>query len=225
MTQALQLSDLVMMADEPCIRDLRLGEALGYDRPERVRDVIARHGDELKTHGGLPQVAVKSGPKGGRPTNTYFLNEAQALLVCMFARTVQAAAIRKQVIDVFLAWRRGLISAAAPAPDVTRQALAQLEARLSALEAAGQSLGRLIARPAESALALTHAPALWFDQARTVRPKFWGDVEVRGLVLSAHRQMTIDEVRERSLRDYGKARTPSRSAIHRFWQRLDRFSN
>jgi hypothetical protein len=45
----------------------------------------------------------------GRVAETveYYLNEAQALLVCMFSRTDQAAAVRKQIVEVFIAHRHG----------------------------------------------------------------------------------------------------------------------
>jgi hypothetical protein len=121
---------------------------------------------------------------------------------------------------VFMAWRRGL----AQKVDETMATLARLEARLGALEATGRPLARLIEAPAEPALALPHTAVLWFDQVRAVRPKFWGDVEVRGLLLAAYRQMTIDQARDRCEAIVGPVRTPSRSAIGRFWTRLDRLS-
>lgn len=219
---ALTLSDLSLMANEPRVRDVRLGEVLGFGRAERVRDVVARHKGELLSHGSLPQVAVNPGPKGGRPTSEYYLNEAQALLVCMFARTAKAAEIRKQVIEVFLAWRRGELAQASAAPDPTVTILRRLEERLTAMEQTGRKLSELMIAPVESALSLTHAAELWFDQTRARRPKFWGDVEVRGLLLAMHRQATVDQVRERCIQAFGEERTPTRSAIHRFWQRLDR---
>ena len=50
---------------------------------------------------------AQTSPKGGRPTLEYWLNEAQALLVCMFSRTDQAARVRRELVEVFMAWRRG----------------------------------------------------------------------------------------------------------------------
>lgn len=219
---ALQLQDLTMMANEPRVRDVRLGEVLGFQRPRALRQLIQSNEPELLTHGSLPRVvAVITAGKGARrQVEEYYLNEAQALLVCMFARTPKAAEIRRQVIEVFMAWRRGLTQKV----DETLAALARLEARLSALEATGRPLARLIEAPAEPALALPHTAVLWFDQERAVRPKFWGDVEVRGFLLAAYRQMTIDQARDRCRAIVGQARTPSRSAIGRFWTRLDRLS-
>ncbi|RRY11403.1 hypothetical protein EGJ58_07010 [Brucella anthropi] len=38
------------------------------------------------------------------------MNEGQALLICMFAKTIAASAVRKALIDVFMEYRRGKIS-------------------------------------------------------------------------------------------------------------------
>lgn len=59
---------------------------------------------ELLSHGPLCTRTVQT---GGRPAAAYYLNEEQALLVCMFSRTDKAASVRKLVIDTFMAVRRG----------------------------------------------------------------------------------------------------------------------
>ncbi|WP_085090269.1 hypothetical protein [Azospirillum oryzae] len=40
----------------------------------------------------------------------YWLNEGQVLVICMLSRTPQAAQVRKEVIEVFMAYRRGLLT-------------------------------------------------------------------------------------------------------------------
>ena len=219
---ALTLSDLSVMANEPRVTHVRLSEVLDYAEDRYVRQLISRNSVELLTHGVLLQTDAKPTAQGGRPAKTYHLNEAQALLVCLFARTAKAVEIRRQVIEVFLAWRRGELVQASAAPDPTVTILRRLEERLTAMEKAGRQLSELIIAPVESALSLTHVVELWFDQSRQRRPKFWGDVEVRGFLLATHRQATVDQVRDRCAEAFGEARTPTRSAIHRFWQRLDR---
>lgn len=220
---ALTLSDLAPMAGEPRVRDHRLADELGYDRARDLRKVIVRNRPEILTHGPLRQVAamVEIGSAARRSVDEYHLNEAQALLVCMFARTDKAAAVRKQVIEVFLAWRRGALAAEAVGPDHTLQVLNRLEARLTALEATGRQMVRIQSAPADAATALTHAVDVWAGQKRQTRPAFWSDVEVRGLVLTTHRQMTLDEALALLIDRCGAARAPSRSALHRFWKRLD----
>ncbi|MEL4069938.1 hypothetical protein WKW50_07295 [Ochrobactrum sp. GPK 3] len=91
---------------EPRINDLRLGEGLGFARPRVIRELVTRNKEELNTYGSL---AVRHGKSRGQLFTEYFLNEGQALLICMFAKTVAAAAVRKALIDVFMEYRRGKI--------------------------------------------------------------------------------------------------------------------
>lgn len=114
---ALSLRDLSasLTAGEPRILDLRLAEALGFDRPRDIRKLIDRSMPELAAHGGIcATVAQNTDTRGrGRPGTEYWLNEGQALVLCLLSRTDRAIAIRTQVIQVFMAWRRG---AEPPAP-------------------------------------------------------------------------------------------------------------
>ncbi|HEY9552396.1 hypothetical protein [Allosphingosinicella sp.] len=52
-------------------------------------------------------------------------------------------------------------------------------------------------------------------------PNFWHDLPVREAVIARHRQMTIDQAVAEVTLEFGKERTPSRSAVHRTWKRLD----
>ncbi|MBB4287606.1 hypothetical protein [Roseospira goensis] len=134
----LSLADLETATDEPRILDLRLAERLGYDRPADIRELVDRNKEELETYGGIFRTARKN-PGRGRPGKAYFLNEGQALLVCMLSRTERAAAIRREVVAVFMAHRRGLLTAQSP-PAPTRPAgldiatAARLHSRIAQLE-------------------------------------------------------------------------------------------
>lgn len=223
----LAVSDLHVMAAEPRVRDLELGERLGFEQPRMIRKLIARNADELSQHGPLLQseAMVATGKGARRAVSEYLLNEPQALLVCMFARTPKATEVRRQVIEVFLAWRRGELQAAprgnvAPlaAGDPVVAQLARLTDRLDALEGLGQRLrdGDHGAR----ALALTHAD-VWAELCPGRRPALFGDVEVRQHILATHRQGRLDDVLAGMRERFGPSRTPGRSALHRWWQRLD----
>ncbi len=115
-TLALSMGELVVRDGEPRVFDLRLAEVLGMPRPRDIRARVIANFDEISMYGGVceqssqtakagsaGQVEAKS--KGGRPSVAYYLNEPQALLLCMWARTPTAAAVRKQLIEVFMAWR------------------------------------------------------------------------------------------------------------------------
>jgi lambda repressor-like predicted transcriptional regulator len=105
----LGVDTLSVIAGEPRVLDLVVAERLGFDRPRDIRKLIERSRDELTSYGEIcATVAQNTDPKGrGRPGREYWLNEPQALLICALSRTPQAAEVRRQLITVFMAWRRG----------------------------------------------------------------------------------------------------------------------
>jgi hypothetical protein len=119
---AISLADLnTTINHEPRILDTRIAERLGFSRPRKVREIIERNRAELEMHG--PIVSEDATTHGGtRPTagRVYWLNEGQTMVVCMLSRTPNAAAIRKEVIEVYMAWRRGTL--APPTKTVTVRA-------------------------------------------------------------------------------------------------------
>lgn len=113
MTVHLSPSDISVVANDPRILDLRLGDALAFAQPRDIRKLIQRNLDEVQTYGEICATVAQitpdaeSNPKGaGRPSQEYWLNEPQALLICMFARTSNAAEVRRALIAAFLEWRR-----------------------------------------------------------------------------------------------------------------------
>jgi hypothetical protein len=131
MSNALQLVDLITMADddEPRVLDVRLAERLEFSRPRDVRQLIERNQGELGRYGTLRCDVAKS--TGGRPPTEYYLNEAQALLICMRSDAPRAADVRAELIAVFQAWRHGRLIPAAPiTAAVIERAVAPLAAKL-----------------------------------------------------------------------------------------------
>ena len=112
----LTLSAIHSVDAEARVLDIDLAAALGFDRPRVIRELIARNLPEIETYGVCRPVRQTSGELGGRPAQAFYLTEPQALLVCMFARTSNAAAVRRQVIEVFQAWRAARASGGAGAP-------------------------------------------------------------------------------------------------------------
>ena len=110
---AVQNSELSLTVEavdnEPRILDTDLAVKLGFDRPRKIRELIERYMQELTTYGVCPAVGRTSGPQGGRPSTAYYLNEEQALLVCVLSDAPKAREARFQIISVFTAYRRGTL--------------------------------------------------------------------------------------------------------------------
>ncbi|MFN4058186.1 MAG: hypothetical protein ACK4HW_08395 [Roseinatronobacter sp.] len=64
---------------------------------------------------------------------------------------------------------------------------------------------------------LSHLP-IWSNGRR---PSWWDDIEVRAFLTRSHRQMSTQRAAALGARHFG-ARCPKKSAIHTYWQRLDR---
>lgn len=183
---ALAISDLRMLDGEPRVKDLRLGEVLGFGRPRRIRAVVRNNFKELRLHGEVRRDARRT-QEGGAPAEEYLLNEAQAVLVCMFSRTNEAAEVRRQIIQVFLAWRHGELTRSTPQP--AQRALPDPWEQMA-------NRHRLLAQ------------AVMFDGMR--REAAFSEA------------LTIEQARLHLSHSFGPERTPSRSAIGRFWCWLDR---
>jgi hypothetical protein len=165
--------------EEARVRDLDLGERLGYSRTRKVRELIK----ELVNAGHLPGIVQR--PTVGRyeirpgvfhetEEQEYFLTEEEALLVTTQSKTDKAMAVTKEVIAVFVAFRRGRISGQSPDQIVKgiesklcdlltyyngqleRQAVAvqalvdQSQSTERAVEVLQKELGVLAARPGKS---------------------------------------------------------------------------
>jgi len=96
-----------LVEGEPRVHDLILAERLGFERPRVIRELIERNKPELERYGGLPCGTANPSPLGGRPATEYWLNEAQALLICIRSDAEHAADVREEIIKVFVAWRHG----------------------------------------------------------------------------------------------------------------------
>lgn len=66
---------------------------------------------------------------------------------------------------------------------------------------------------------LTFLPAIGTNKRN---PSFWGDRQVRSLVVGTHRQMMLEEARDAIRAVVGADRTPSKSALQRCWARIDK---
>ena len=213
---ALRLEDLTVVGDEPVIKDTILAERLGFSRNRDVRFMIRNNFPELESHGMVSRTTSAKPPrgsKGGRPEEAYFLNEPQALVICMLSRTERAAEVRGQIIKVFMAWRRGqLAPVAVPAND----RFAPMVPRARAL----RDLTPFSDDMREPGYARMLSQLLWMDQHKRY-PRWWHDQEVADLVVAYHRRATLDDLVDMIEDLMGSDRAPSRSSVQRIWKRLD----
>lgn len=96
--------------------------------------------------------------------------------------------------------------------------IAELEERVARIEAAIAA-----GRPDNAGEELALFGPTWPDgRKRTQRfPKYWHDRPVREAVIRLHRTMTIDQAFDELVSRFGHDRSPSRTALHRVWQRID----
>jgi hypothetical protein len=82
-------------------RDLNIAERLGFDRPRNIRKLIERNLAELQRYGVCATMAQTygTGTKGGRPTEEYWLNEPQALLIAMRSDAELVLAVREMLVQ------------------------------------------------------------------------------------------------------------------------------
>jgi hypothetical protein len=97
-------------------------------------------------------------------------------------------------------------------------AIAELEERVARLEQAVAAV-----RPNKAGEELALFGPTWPDgRKRSQRfPKYWHDRDVREAVIGLHRTMTIDQALDELVSRFGHDRSPSRTALHRVWQRID----
>lgn len=134
---------------EPRVRDLDVAQRLGFERDRKIRELIERNIVELETFSPL---ALRRGKSRGQEFTEYWLTEEQALLVASRSDAENAPEVRRMLIKVFVAWRRGRLSGRLPTTaeafasvfqmvaDQERQqaqqriAIAQIETRVDIIE-------------------------------------------------------------------------------------------
>lgn len=119
--------------DEPRIRDLDLAEKLGFKEPRAIRKLIKRYvksGDLSRDsmRDTVSRIEIRPGVFRDDTISEAWLTEAEALFVIAKSTTPMANAITREVIDVFLAYRRGKLAPVAQSADLAavREAMGEL---------------------------------------------------------------------------------------------------
>jgi hypothetical protein len=97
--------------NEARILDTDLAEALGYERPRVIRDLIKRYDAALTALGPLCRTVRQT---GGRPAEEFYLNKAQAVFITTQSGTTRAVEITVKVAQKFDAYERGVIQPQLP---------------------------------------------------------------------------------------------------------------
>lgn len=108
---------LTAINGEPRVHDLELAERLGFERPRKIRDIIQRNHDKLLKFGVCPAVGRTAGELGGRPSIEFYLNQKQAIFICMKSETERAFDVQIEIVRVFDAY----LNDAPPAPSTAEE--------------------------------------------------------------------------------------------------------
>lgn len=141
---------VVVEGGEPTVLDLDLGARLGFARPRKFRDLVARmiRDGILKDSDHRPTVGRCSiGSGATREVTEYHLTRKGALLAIAKSRTPKANEITRQMVDVFDAYLRGTTPSVAPAaPQAPR--VAEVDRVLLRLDALSRAAARAALLPA-----------------------------------------------------------------------------
>lgn len=117
MNELFSLADLETAVDaDPRVKDVLLAERLGYKRSRAIRQLIESNREELAAYGDIAtrHGVVEIGNGALKEVTEFFLNEHQCLLICMFSKTEMAAAVRRALIELFVAYRRAHLRQSPP---------------------------------------------------------------------------------------------------------------
>lgn len=182
--------------NEPRVQDICLAGALGYARSYKIREMITRNEAELMAYGSLP---LRRGQSRGQSFTEYFLNEGQALLICMFAKTVAAAVVRKALIDVFMEYRLGRIEKPIKVQAHNRRTSTKIDDALrlkqnvDRLERVAASLQQTEPKPQNVCAMIIDGEPVWVDVN-----KYDGDG--RAVVIEHDGRMRIQNVEREQIR-------------------------
>lgn len=140
---------LVNVNGEPRIRDIDLGVRLGFADPRMVRKLIKSHRENLNK---ISQVyAVEHRPEnGGRVFDEFYLDQKQAIFICMKSETAKAVEVQMEVVHVYDAYLKGERASTAVVPQLSPDPI------INALMFSLQEIGQIKAQQARQEQALTN---------------------------------------------------------------------
>jgi hypothetical protein len=95
---------------ETRVRDVDIGEKLGFAEPRMIRNLIKRHLASLNELGVCYAVEQTAGAAGGRPSEVFYLNKRQAVFITAKSETPKATETTIEVIQRFDDYESGRIA-------------------------------------------------------------------------------------------------------------------
>lgn len=143
---------------EPRIQDLQLAKRLGFDQARDIRKLIKRNEDKLLNFGQCATVARRP-ENGGTPTNEYYLNQKQAVFICMKSETDNAFEVQAEIVRVFDAHLNGTLQPQHRLPQTYLEALKDLVVAHEELEITRPKAAALdrIATASDGTMCITEA--------------------------------------------------------------------
>lgn len=86
---------------EMLIHDLELAENLEFERPRSIRNLIRANLKKLNKFNVCYAVARTVGEQGGRPAMEYYLNQKQAIFICMKSETEKAFDVQADIVRLY----------------------------------------------------------------------------------------------------------------------------
>ena len=124
--------------DRPMVRDVDLGARLGFARPRKFRELVARliatgalQASEWRPTVGRQTSTGRGGHRG--PVTEYHLSQRGALIAIAKSETPLADTITRQMVDVFMAFREGRLApslSAVPLAEVHGSRVGETAARV-----------------------------------------------------------------------------------------------
>ena len=109
---------LTPIGGEPRVFDLTLAERLGFEYPVDIRKLIKRNQAKLQRFGIIATVA-KIHDAAGRPASEFYLNQKQAVWVCMKSETDLAFDVQAEIVRVFDAYLNGDLQPTESLPSIS----------------------------------------------------------------------------------------------------------
>jgi len=97
---------LVDIDGEPRIHDLEIAARLGFPRPRDIRKLIQRNVEKLKEFSRCATVSRRP-ENGGTPYIEFYLDQKQAIFICMKSETNKAFEVQADIVRVYDAHLKG----------------------------------------------------------------------------------------------------------------------